>query len=197
MHMAVGDGDTGAGGAVTVDAGLTSATTGGAVTVTAGLASTSVQPGGAVTVTAWHSGLVVRSVSLLVLVVFRLVGSISLATGVETVNAGGPGVSGALTFMSGTSGSGASGEVVNRVLLLQRALVVQLPWVSAMVTQLLAALWVLLLDCQPRPPILHVALWRWQQGMVHYIYTPYFLTPLNENMYTSGGCRRPIWNLSR
>jgi hypothetical protein len=50
-------------------------------------------------------------------------GSISI----ETVNAGGPGVSGALTFMSGTSGSGASGEVVNRVLLLQRALVVQLP----------------------------------------------------------------------
>jgi hypothetical protein len=47
-------------------------------------------------------------------------GSISI----ETVNAGGPG---ALTFMSGTSGSGASGEVVNRVLLVQRALVVQLP----------------------------------------------------------------------
>jgi hypothetical protein len=79
-------------------------------------------------------------VSLLVLVVFRLVGSISLATGVETVNAGGPGVSGALTFMSGTSGSGASGEVVNRVLLLQRALVGTCIWQLVMATQLLAAL---------------------------------------------------------
>jgi hypothetical protein len=43
--------------------------------------------------------------------------------------------------LSGTSGSGASGEVVNRVLLLQRALVGTCIWQLVMATQALAARW--------------------------------------------------------